>query len=200
MAADKKKAEEMQAKRKKVVEEMLSTEETYISALSLGMKSYFEKFVQVFIKDSKKLNMIGEMFMNMSEIIEVSTMFYNALKMIIADGVDLIGALFLKAIPTFSIYDVYHEGFNYSGHLVTRLMKDKDFKNVHDEILCNIHEDLESFLIRPCQHVPRYSLLVRELKKTTPPDHKDTPNIDKAVDVMNMLNMFYFSIHFAYFF
>jgi hypothetical protein len=41
-------------------------------------------------------------------------------------------------------------------------------------------QSLDSFLIMPVQRIPRYILLLSELKKHTPSDHPDYPKITEA--------------------
>ncbi len=47
--------------------------------------------------------------------------------------------------------------------------------------------DIESFLIQPIQRLPRYSLLIRDILKSTPRNHKDFKILARAQGEMEML-------------
>jgi hypothetical protein len=48
--------------------------------------------------------------------------------------------------------------------------------------------NLEDYLIKPVQRLPKYVLIMREVRKCTPPDHPDRGNIEKVLKTFEEVN------------
>jgi len=60
----------------------------------------------------------------------------------------------------------------------------KIFENVKSHPLATKHQDITSLIIQPVQRIPRYVLLLVDLKINTPEDHPDYNFVDKSLEAM----------------
>lgn len=63
-------------------------------------------------------------------------------------------------------------------------MEDKDFEDFINKARLNPYHkllSLKDYLIKPVQRLPKYVLIMKEVKKRTPSDHPDYENIEKAL-------------------
>ena len=71
-----------------------------------------------------------------------------------------------------------------------RILDDEAFRSLREKWSnhprCNML-DIESFLIQPIQRLPRYSLLIRDILKSTPRKHRDFKILARAQGEMEML-------------
>lgn len=94
--------------------------------------------------------------------------------------------IFLHMAAFFKMYTEYCSKYEGAAAIYRHLVKKKpafyDFLS-KVENLQDIHGlDLPSFLILPCQRIPRYLMLITELNKWTWSDHPDKANLEKAVE------------------
>ena len=70
-------------------------------------------------------------------------------------------------------------------------MKDKDFEDFINKARLNPYHkllSLKDYLIKPVQRLPKYVLIMKEVKKRTPSDHQDYRNIEMALRLFEEVN------------
>jgi hypothetical protein len=70
-------------------------------------------------------------------------------------------------------------------------MEKKNFANFLDEARLNPSHKLltlKDFLIKPVQRLPKYVLIMKEIKKRTPTDHPDYLNICRVLKLFEEVN------------
>ncbi|CAD8154557.1 unnamed protein product [Paramecium octaurelia] len=170
-------------KRRKVYEELIQTETTYLA----DMKIVLEKVLKN-VKELKLLpeNEIQKAFSNISQIYDLNKTFLRELqkKLEFYHNNVCVGQIFLKYIPFFKMYFQYLQEFNIDQISILRNQY-QDF----DNFLKNLEEacvfkggDLNSFLIKPVQRLPRYSLLITSVVKYTWKDHPDYQDLQKTLN------------------
>jgi FYVE/RhoGEF/PH domain-containing protein 3 len=78
--------------------------------------------------------------------------------------------LFVRFVPWFKMYSLYCSTYEASSKLLEQLLGDKKFAAFHaflNDATAKSKSQLPSFLISPIQRVPRYKLLLDEMKKNT---------------------------------
>lgn len=95
-----------------------------------------------------------------------------------------LGDLFLEMTPYFKLYPTYVSDFEQQSKLIKEerasnpafaAFLEKQFKLLNDP-----SQDLASMLITPIQRLPRYLLLLRNVRRSTPPNHLDYENLERA--------------------
>eukprot|EP00940_MAST-03C_sp_MAST-3C-sp2_P003037 g3037.t1 len=166
----------MNIERTKVCVEILEVEENYVAAMK-RMLELRETMLREF-KHLKKKMEINAVFGNADVIFELNQILLENLRNAHRlSNRDSIGLVFLKFAPFLKLYTTYLNDVDESQKILKDLKKkNKDL----DIFLESKFERLESLLIRPVQQIPRYCLLLKELLKNTPIEHKDRINIEKA--------------------
>jgi hypothetical protein len=94
--------------------------------------------------------------------------------------------IFLRMAAFFKMYTEYCSKYEESAAMYRQLVKTRpQFASFLSKVenLQDIHGlDLPSFLILPCQRIPRYLMLISELNKWTWADHPDKQNLEQAVE------------------
>lgn len=93
-----------------------------------------------------------------------------------------IGKAIMLFSPYFRLYTDYINSFDDSIKELRKARQenpnlDKQLKEMKKQY----NEELNSFLIKPIQRIPRYKMLFEELFKATPKEHYDKENISKAL-------------------
>lgn len=95
--------------------------------------------------------------------------------------------VFLKMGAFFKMYaeycSKYEEAIRVYRELVKKSGPFRDYLKQLEGLSDLQSLDLPSFLILPCQRIPRYLMLVSELNKWTWADHPDKQNLEKAVEM-----------------
>ncbi|XP_071957132.1 dynamin-binding protein-like isoform X2 [Antedon mediterranea] len=195
LAAKKKRAE----MREKVVTELLNTEEAYQRDITLCRQGFMTILED---KETKGLE-LDVLFGNIDQVIEVSNLFLEDLSetiMAVPPEDQLIGECFMKHCK--DLEDVYKQYCRNHDDATALLEKYEE----NNEILEYINQglevvrkstncwDLASFLIKPVQRILKYQLLIGELDKHTPDNHKDKKKLKEAwttmLDVAASINEF----------
>eukprot|EP01103_Thecamoeba_quadrilineata_P007729 TRINITY_DN17567_c0_g1_i1.p1 TRINITY_DN17567_c0_g1~~TRINITY_DN17567_c0_g1_i1.p1 ORF type:complete len:779 (+),score=170.94 TRINITY_DN17567_c0_g1_i1:108-2444(+) len=180
-----------QAFRKKVICEILSTEQSYLNGLKLCVKLYLQPLSEMekpLISEEQKEGI----FNNVVEIIDFNNQFANLLKPRVDNYFpnQRIGDIFLETMDVTKVLDVYTpyvQNFDFSVALMSYLtVKNQPFQKFLSECRERPESaglDLSSLLITPIQRIPRYNLLLRDLIKYTQndPDHPDLPDLEAAL-------------------
>lgn len=169
-----------QVARKKVAEEIVSTERSYLSGL-FAMGTHFGTPAQALLSREDYDTLFG----GSSMLAAVNKAFFADVETRVAHWDDLhttIGDLFVTFAPYFKLYTSYVNNHAKADLLTkTLLLRNKAFKAMCEKGTEASGNTLQSFLILPIQRIPRYVLLLTELLKNTPDTHPDFHEITEAI-------------------
>ncbi|XP_047114435.1 rac guanine nucleotide exchange factor JJ-like isoform X2 [Schistocerca piceifrons] len=155
--------------RNKAIQEILTSEVSYLRSLETVMKYFMEPLQDA---DFISPTLYNALFGHIQMLYKVNGELLNELKM----NPDCIAEAFLRLAPFFKLYSVYA----YDYKQVLSIMQDIGKKNgklnsfIKDqESRPEVGTKLPSLLITPIQRVPRYRLLLQEVLSYTPKSHKD---------------------------
>jgi len=166
--------------RRRVVQEIISSEETYLAGLRLlrdfFMRPLFEDFLQNRFEiggeimgaiNPKDLTSIYVFFSDVESIFILSEGLLRELEERLRNDDLSVGDIFMDMAPLFRLYDEYSSCFEFATKTIMEHM-------ASSKKLCKFLEEqaekfadgtLQSLLILPIQRLPRYLLLLRELAK-----------------------------------
>lgn len=154
------------ATRRSIIQEIASTEETYINGLQMILDVWQPRLT----KSGKFTELeLGMIFKQFPGIIRCHRMFLDQLK---ARGCDFkadISDIFLDFADFFKVSAPYIS--NYAA--VVSMLATKRKASELSLFTLEDGRELSSFLITPIQRMPRYILFLRELMKVTPVSHPD---------------------------
>ncbi|CAL7948653.1 unnamed protein product [Xylocopa violacea] len=155
--------------RYQAVQEILTTEVTYLRQLEILMEFFIQPLFERNLLNHSLLSTLSE---NVKTLYNVSGELVKELKQ---DPQNIAGA-FHKLAPFFKLYSVYAYDYEQVLSLLqTKQENDfifKDFIN-KQETRPEVGKKLPSLLITPIQRVPRYKLLLQEVLQHTPVKHKE---------------------------
>jgi hypothetical protein len=173
--------------RSKILEEILETERSYLRKLRLVVNLVKEPLsIQIKNKSTTLITpqQLEKLFSNMDEIIGTSAAFMEVLERRIQKQQD-IGEVFLDLAPSIkTVYTKYTETHWEALSVMDELEKKESFISFLEEISLE-GLGLRAYLIMPCQRVPRYELLLRELIKKTQQQRPDLNNLERALSSIN---------------
>lgn len=192
------KRKRMEQTRKRVINELLQTEHSYVASLLIIQTTYLREL------SGKSYNIdLKLLFSNINTLIQVHLQFESELEEKINASPQCIGGLFAKYASFFDVYTIYTANHvKASAYLRDLLDNNGKFKKCYEKNMSNPRLkglSLESYLIMPVQRIPRYILLLKEINKNTPPNHTDivylkqgssaiadlATNINNAVDLQS---------------
>lgn len=161
--------------RRKVCQEILSTENTYVKSLE-GSLVYLKLCQQHNIFNSEEELIV---FGNIPLILQLNLKFRDLLKHILDNEDQMLAQLFIDYAPEFkTVYMNFFINYKKSIDLLSSSrFKSKEFQ----ETLKDEKVNLQTLLITPIQRIPRYLLLLKELDKRTNNDHPDKLLIQEAI-------------------
>ncbi|XP_076381665.1 rac guanine nucleotide exchange factor JJ [Megalopta genalis] len=151
------------------IQEILTTEVTYLRQLEILMEFFVQPMMKKKLLDHILLSTLSE---NIKTLYNVSGELVKELKQ---DPQNIAGA-FHKLAPFFKLYSVYAYDFEQILSLLqTKQENDSAFKDFisKQESRPEVGRKLPSLLITPIQRVPRYKLLLQEVLQHTPSKHKE---------------------------
>eukprot|EP01127_Copromyxa_protea_P015344 TRINITY_DN4401_c0_g1_i1.p1 TRINITY_DN4401_c0_g1~~TRINITY_DN4401_c0_g1_i1.p1 ORF type:complete len:1275 (-),score=238.87 TRINITY_DN4401_c0_g1_i1:139-3642(-) len=164
--------------RKSIVQEVLQTEEVYVSCLHYLNTTYY-KILSQMSPDHIEFSKLRTIFSSAQIIEGFNTRLLVSLRARVEkwSNSSLISDIFLKIVDFMKLYTTY---VNYYDE-VSRIIEQA---SVHPEVFSALAAgrddptnpkrlDLMSMLIMPIQRLPRYVLLIKELLAHTPEDHPD---------------------------
>ncbi|KAG5679418.1 hypothetical protein PVAND_008985 [Polypedilum vanderplanki] len=163
--------------RRKAIEEILSSEKSYLNQL--------EKLMTFFVNPLKNLNLIE--MSSQSQLFGQLELIYNInqeLLMRLENDLDDVANAFLKLAPFFKIYSVFAFDYRNSMILLQNLTtKNTPFRNFLEktESRPEVQQKLNSLLIAPIQRVPRYRLLLQQVLLYTSPADSDYKLIQESI-------------------
>eukprot|EP00008_Paramoeba_atlantica_P005154 CAMPEP_0201485580 /NCGR_PEP_ID=MMETSP0151_2-20130828/9670_1 /ASSEMBLY_ACC=CAM_ASM_000257 /TAXON_ID=200890 /ORGANISM="Paramoeba atlantica, Strain 621/1 / CCAP 1560/9" /LENGTH=721 /DNA_ID=CAMNT_0047869777 /DNA_START=92 /DNA_END=2257 /DNA_ORIENTATION=+ len=180
--------------RGKLVQEIVETERNYVGNLGLVKSVYM---IQMKYQKWLKEEEFEALFVNLDEIVGVNSRLLMLLQERIAQtGEDLskahVGKLFVDMAGAFLKYGKYINNFDAALKVLEQLQSRKPAAAFFQQMIeqgagSQQLLDLGAYLIMPVQRLPRYELLLRELKKFTPSSHPDT-YIDEALVQIKIVN------------
>jgi len=178
--------------RKKILDELLETEESYVNNLNT--------LQQHFITPLEKSNSLTEselfsLVSNWAELVAFHADFFVALTKKAKEWSDMtpIFDLFEEFSQRLSIYKPYMANYNRSSlHLLYLCKKSgatqRIVKGFEEYMKRTTRLPIESVFIMPIQRIPRYILLLKEMKKYTFESHPDYEGLPKvATEIENIL-------------
>ena len=166
--------------------ELISTERTYVKLLD-RLTLYFQSSIH----DNKDLNITRDqqlkLFSNLDQIFELHRLHLLPMLEEISNSWcegSSVGKIFCEFSSSFKCYVIFLTNHDTAVNLYKELkVKNKSFKRFMEAVeFSKVAEGLsfESLLILPVQRLPRYSLLLNDLIKTTPKEHPDYEYLQKA--------------------
>ncbi|CAD8163408.1 unnamed protein product [Paramecium pentaurelia] len=175
-------------KRRKAFEELIQTEESYMTDMTI----IIEKVVKI-VEERQILpqNQIQKAFSNIKQIYDLNSAFLKDLqnKLGIYRDNACISHLLQKYIPFFKIYFQYLQEFKIDQIIILRneYQDFGEFLTFLEESFIFKGGDLNSFLIKPVQRLPRYSLLLTSILKYTWKDHPDYSDLKQTLNSFALL-------------
>jgi hypothetical protein len=182
--------------RKNLLQEIFTTEVSYVSALQTIKEKFLEpitnkkmlkedELIVLFGPVDQVLNVHKELLASMEEQMK------NSLVSPTAEHV-CIGKVIARIAPFLKLYTEYVNNFDAANVLYEKLMqKNKRFANYVDKQTAD-SVTLPGYLIQPVQRIPRIRLLLEDLIRRTPESHIDYPFIQKAytaiLDIATFIN------------
>lgn len=151
------------------IQEILTTEVTYLRQLEILMEYFIQPIIERKLLNHSLLSSLSE---NIKTLYNVSGELIKELKQ---DSENIAGA-FHKLAPFFKLYSVYAYDYEQILSLLqTKQENDCEFKDFvsKQETRPEVGRKLPSLLITPIQRVPRYKLLLREVLQHTSHKHKE---------------------------
>ncbi|GAM26101.1 hypothetical protein SAMD00019534_092760 [Acytostelium subglobosum LB1] len=184
---------ESSKKRFRAVNEVYSTEVSYLNSLLVLQNFYFIPMeVEARVTKLFKVEEIGRIFSNLKSLLQISTDFHHQLEERLHHFPILVGDVFLKFAPIFKIYVEYINNFDNVHPIVKTLMESPQGANFFNQQKqkSRVNTDLQSLLIMPIQRIPRYELLLREILGNTPESHVEYKSIKTAYESMKKINQY----------
>jgi hypothetical protein len=170
---------EQRIRRRQVVDELLSTEREYVSKL---------RKIRDYLVPVQKQNIVSEgdfrsMFVPFEMILKINDTFLKELTGLLGehqahDTYD-IGGLFVEHKEEFKLYNIYINDYpTFIQKFESEMEKNRKFYDYWTKLpefsrisLVDISKVISNYFITPIQRIPRYQILLQELKKNTPTDH-----------------------------
>eukprot|EP01105_Mastigella_eilhardi_P008942 TRINITY_DN2141_c1_g1_i1.p1 TRINITY_DN2141_c1_g1~~TRINITY_DN2141_c1_g1_i1.p1 ORF type:complete len:793 (-),score=219.14 TRINITY_DN2141_c1_g1_i1:1152-3464(-) len=182
-------AERHARQRLRVVNELLTTERTYVGLLNILLKHYYVPLKLA--SDSPTAAILtdqdlGAIFSNLPDFAKLNQQLLKELEQRVPNfgSSSCIGDVWRKIGPYLKLYTTYCANHNAA---IEALQKKKATKPAFAAFLKKAEaaypeQTLNSLLILPVQRIPRYQLLFQELVKLTPSGHPDTHNLIKSLE------------------
>src|SRR3989338_2235174 len=173
-------------RRKHIVVELVSTERTYVAGLKLMLTHYKEPLQAVLSP------------IEVNTIFSIVEVLYDFHKLLL-DGLEervtqwgsndtLIGSYFLHMVVFFRTYSTYVNNYNLAIEILTECQTKPQFKELLMLLTKKSGEaggqSLYSYLIMPVQRIPRYILLLQDLKKHTKSEHPDYSFLAQSISAV----------------
>lgn len=180
-------------KRWHIAQELLKTEDTYVKGLRGVVIAYLRPLQQV-VGTEREVLTTSQIRTIFSEIEAILLMHETQLLPQLKQKVnpenwtqeqtigDLFGKTFASLLKMYTFYaNNYMQALTLYGELVREC---ESFINFARDVQAEgaVTGSVESYLITPIQRIPRYVMLLHELKKATLPAHPDTPLLSLAVE------------------
>jgi RhoGEF domain len=183
-------------RRKRIVDEVMQTEDSYIGQLSTAVDDYMfplraqiERKPDVFALEGETLTIRGVdlMFSNIEMVLEFNKTLHGRLKDVVPDFAEetKIGDIFVDLAPFLKVYTNYSNGYDAAERMFRKWNDCAEFRSfLGSRRSAEGSLDLNSLLIAPVQRVPRYVLLLRDLLEHTANEHVDYESLSRALELV----------------
>lgn len=171
-------------KRLNVIEEILNTERAYVDNLKKINELFMETLLKHDWKSDVEIKTIKKIFSNIPTILTCNIQLYQDLESTIASGKMAIGKVFCDFSNFFRMYAQYCNDFHPNNQLLEDMKKKSEFKKCVEacESLPGANRlSLGDYLIMPVQRIPRYVLLLEQVKSCTLQTDPDYKNIEESL-------------------
>ena len=164
--------EESMKQRTCVLKEIIDTEKSYIASLDILTSHWADAVKKTEMMSPDEFKMV---FGDLATIKKVHQMILDALQDTGEQYGSEIAYIFLSKLEYLKCAKQYITNYRNVDAIVRKYQGAHKWK----EIVCHMPEhitkgkDFRSYLIMPVQRIPRYPLLLGQLKKLTPPSHPD---------------------------
>eukprot|EP01083_Nonionella_stella_P162244 532419_1 len=175
-----------QRNRVRAINELITTEITYITKLELLNSLYINP-----LKQNEKLLKSKAHAILFPQILQTILMLNQKLLISMEKNKLQIGSAMIDFIPYLKMYQHYMNGHEAATRLIKRLRADKNSelcKYLAEKATEQNGFSLESYLILPIQRMPRYELCLREIIKLTLSDHCDMDNLRECFERISAVN------------
>ncbi|CAD8067320.1 unnamed protein product [Paramecium sonneborni] len=182
-----KQTEKQHRYRKFVIDELINTERNYVHDLRILI------VIQSKVRQWLNKQQIEIIFNNLQQLYDLNSPFLQDLEGFLPyKRYKLLGPIIKGLAPFFKVYFTYYEGFNKSMATLKQCINDKEdfkkfLKNI-SEIKDYNNQDIESYLIKPVQRIPKYNLLLEDLLKHTEKTHPDYKNLSECLELFKKIN------------
>ncbi|KAJ3423511.1 faciogenital dysplasia protein [Anaeramoeba flamelloides] len=187
----KKQERRLKNRRKKIVEEIYSSEVTYVTSLKTMIEVYLNP-----MKEHVNPIQIRSIFSQIDSIINFNELLLNEIKPRCTNWNEksLIGDIFLKLVSFLKIYTNYINNYNSAIQTLAQLTtKKRDLAKLLEKqsLLPDVKGlKLTFFLIMPIQRIPRYVMLLQDLVKHTHKKHPDYGNLKESLTKVQEIAMY----------
>ncbi|XP_064217156.1 FYVE, RhoGEF and PH domain-containing protein 2 isoform X5 [Aotus nancymaae] len=183
---------ETQDPEKKIVQELLETEQAYVARLHLLDQVFFQELLRA-ARSSKAFpeDVVRVIFSNISSIYQFHSQFFlPELQRRLDDwtATPRIGDVIQKLAPFLKMYSEYVKNFERAAELLATWT---DKSPLFQEVLARIQSSeasgsltLQHHMLEPVQRIPRYELLLKEYVQKLPAQAPDRADAQKALDMI----------------
>uniref|UniRef100_G1RJY5 FYVE, RhoGEF and PH domain containing 2 n=1 Tax=Nomascus leucogenys TaxID=61853 RepID=G1RJY5_NOMLE len=177
---------------KKIVQELLETEQAYVARLHLLDQVFFQELLRT-ARSSKAFpeDVVRVIFSNISSIYQFHSQFFlPELQRRLDDWTanPRIGDVIQKLAPFLKMYSEYVKNFERAAELLATWT---DKSPLFQEVLTRIQSSeasgsltLQHHMLEPVQRIPRYELLLKEYVQKLPAQAPDRADAQKALDMI----------------
>eukprot|EP01119_Soliformovum_irregulare_P004244 TRINITY_DN1524_c2_g1_i1.p1 TRINITY_DN1524_c2_g1~~TRINITY_DN1524_c2_g1_i1.p1 ORF type:complete len:257 (+),score=63.58 TRINITY_DN1524_c2_g1_i1:49-819(+) len=182
--------------RTRIVQELLSTERTYVRNLYILVKEFLLPLQNVLGTDEEIISKkkVDRVFSNIEEVYNSNVRFLRELETRVTENWDdtssTVGDLFDPQNANFQSYFHYVKTHGDGLACMRKLEKKIPWTN----FIMRVKEkgqagklDLPAYLIQPVQRIPRYELLLKDLLRHTEALHIDFQNLTNALEIVHAL-------------
>jgi hypothetical protein len=182
-------------RRRDLAMEIVSTERHYINCLQMMTQEYFQPLREMAKDKNGALNhtlndnMLKTIFSNIEVILNINSILLKKLQQR-GDNwhVDQkIGDVFLSMLEFLKCYNQYVNHYNKSIDTLAECAKSPAFLDFIRAKSVKCGRELRDLLIVPIQRIPRYVMLLEELRRCTDHHHPDAADLASAVSKMQSI-------------
>ena len=170
-------------------DQIIDSEDFYIKTLET-LLDYWEPNIRQ--QNLIKPEFISEMFKLVPSMIQGHKLFLSKLREQKTSFNQAVCPAFLNFMPYFQMSSGYISNYRLVDTTYTELIKNKGirkaFKELQQKCPDETGRDFLQYYIAPIQRFPKYTLLLRDLDKRTPPFHPDKPYLPVTLEQMNNIN------------
>ncbi|KAJ3436295.1 faciogenital dysplasia protein [Anaeramoeba flamelloides] len=168
-----------------ICKEIYVTEKEYVVRIKLLLENFLEplkQFTEIPVKEINQI--ITELTIILSLSRKILMNLKNKIPKVKINSKELIGKVFAQFSAAMLVYTTYVNRYSsFDSTIRENITKNVKLKNFLSEkkLQCDLKLGLFDLLISPVQRIPKYSLLLKSLKKNTLNTHPDYNYIDMAL-------------------